>query len=78
MGLVHLCKLVAFGLLGVTLAPYLPLMAAMVATAVIGNLIGSRVLNRIPENAFRLIFRLVLTALALRILWLAARNAGIL
>lgn len=76
MGLVHLCKLVAFGLLGVTLAPYLPLMAAMVATAAIGNLLGSRVLNRIPENAFRWIFRVVITALALRILWLAARNAG--
>ena len=76
MGLVHLCKLVAFGLLGVTLAPYLPLMVAMVATAAVGNLVGSRVLKRIPEQAFRLVFRVVLTALALRILWLAAVNAG--
>ena len=54
MGLVHLCKLVAFGLLGVTLAPYLPLMATMVATAAMGNMVGSRVLNRMPEHAFRL------------------------
>lgn len=77
MGLTHLCKLIAFGLLGVTLAPYFPLMAAMVATAAVGNLVGSRVLNRMPEHAFRLVFRIVLTALALRILWLAAGNAGL-
>ena len=78
MGLIHLWKLVAFGLLGVTLAPYLPLMVAMVATAAIGNLAGSRVLNSIPERAFRSIFRVVLTALALRILWLGAKNAGLI
>ena len=78
MGLVHLCKMVAFGLLGVTLAPYLPLMVAMVATAAIGNLVGSRVLNHMPEHAFRQVFRVVLTGLALRILWLAAGNAGLI
>jgi uncharacterized membrane protein YfcA len=77
MGLVHLCKLAAFGLLGATLVPYLPLMAVMVATAAIGNLAGSRVLGRMPEHGFRLVFRVVLTALALRILWLAAGNAGL-
>jgi len=68
---------VAFGLLGVTLAPYLPLMVAMVATAALGNLAGSRVLRRVPEQAFRLLFRVLITALALRVLWLAARNAGL-
>ena len=77
MGLVHLCKLVAFGLLGVTLGPYLPLIAVMFATTVMGNLVASRVLNRIPEQGFRLVFRILLTALALRILWLAAGNAGL-
>ena len=78
MGLLHTCKLVAFGLLGLALAPYLPLMAAMVATATLGNLVGSRVLNRIPEHAFRLVFRVVMTGLALRLLWLAAGNAQLL
>jgi uncharacterized membrane protein YfcA len=78
MGLVHLCKLVAFGLLGVTLASYLPLMAAMLATGAIGNLVASRVLNRIPEQAFRLLFRVILTALAIRILWLAAVSAELI
>jgi uncharacterized membrane protein YfcA len=76
MAVVHLSKLAAFGLLGVTLAPYLPLMAAMVGTALLGNLAASRVLNRVPERRFRMVFRVVMTALALRVLWLAARNAG--
>jgi uncharacterized membrane protein YfcA len=76
MGIVHICKLVAFGLLGMTLAPYLPLMAAMVATASIGNLIGSRVLNRVPEKIFRAVFRVIITLLALRILWMGAKGAG--
>ena len=78
MGVVHLCKLIAFGLLGVTLGPYLPLIAAMFATTVIGNLVASRVLTRIPEERFRMVFRILLTALALRVLWLAADNAGII
>jgi uncharacterized membrane protein YfcA len=77
MGLVHLCKMIAFGLLGVSLAPYLPLMLAMVATAALGNLVSSRVLNHMPEQAFRQVFRIILTGLALRILWLAASNAGL-
>lgn len=59
-----------------TLAAYLPLIAAMFATTIIGNLAASRVLNRIPEQGFGLVFRILLTALAIRILWLAAGNAG--
>ena len=78
MGIIHLCKLVAFGLLGASLAAYLPLMLAMVATAAVGNLVVGRVLTRMPEHAFRIVFKVVLTALALRILWLAADNAGVL
>ncbi|MGB0631249.1 MAG: TSUP family transporter [Alphaproteobacteria bacterium] len=76
MALVHVCKLVAFGLLGVTLTPYLPLIAAMLAATLIGNLAASRILNRIPEQGFRLVFRLLLTLLAIRILWVAAGSAG--
>lgn len=76
MLIVHLCKLVAFGLLGVALAAYLPLMAAMIATATLGNWAGSHVLNRMPERAFRLVFQVTLTALALRLLWRAAAESG--
>jgi uncharacterized membrane protein YfcA len=77
MSVVHLCKLVAFGLLGASLAPYLPLILSMIAGAAIGNLFAGKVLGRMPERAFRVIFKFFLTVLALRILWLAADNAGI-
>jgi uncharacterized membrane protein YfcA len=77
MGLVHSSKLVAFGLLGVTLAPYLPLMAAMVATALIGNFAASRVLNRVPEAKFRIVFRVVMSAMALRVLWMGGKGTGL-
>jgi len=77
MGIFHLTKLIAFGLLGAALVPYLPLMAAMLATSAVGNVIGSRILKRMPERSFRRFFQIILTLMALRILWMAAGNAGL-
>ena len=36
------------------------------ATAALGNLVSSRALNHMPEHAFRQVFRIILTGLALR------------
>jgi len=77
MTIVHTAKVVAFGLLGVALWAYVPLMAAMIAAAALGNWVGSRVLTRMPERGFRLVFQLLLTLLSLRLLWRAARDAGL-
>jgi uncharacterized membrane protein YfcA len=77
MTIVHVSKLVAFGILGVAFAAYVPLMAAMIAAGVLGNWVGSKVLNRIPERGFRVVFQLLLTVLALRLMWKAAADAGI-
>jgi uncharacterized membrane protein YfcA len=76
MTIVHTAKIIAFGLLGVALHEYVPLMAAMIASAALGNWIGSRVLAYMPENSFRMIFKVVITALALRLLWRAGRDSG--
>jgi uncharacterized membrane protein YfcA len=51
-------------------------MAAMVACGALGNWIGEAALHRTSEQRFRLILQLVLTALALRLLWSAAQHAG--
>jgi uncharacterized membrane protein YfcA len=72
----HLAKLIAFGVLGVALAAYLPLVAAMIATATAGSWVGFRLLHRMPERGFRIILQAVLTVLALRLLWSAAAKAG--
>ena len=64
----HGLKVVAFGLAGFAFRPWLPLIAAMIATGYVGTLTGSTLLNRMPEEKFRLGFRLILTLLALDML----------
>lgn len=78
MSMVHVLKLVAFGLMGFAVGAYLPLMAAMVGTAALGNWLARHVLVRIPERAFRTGLKIFLSLLALRLLWIAADNAGLI
>lgn len=61
----HTFKLVAFGLLGFQFAPYLGLTATMIASGFLGTMVGGLLLDRLPERAFRLAFRLILTVLAI-------------
>lgn len=73
----HITKIVAFGLLGITLGSYIPLMAAMITTAVAGNWVGSRALNLVPERAFRIVLQVLLTVLATRLIWVGVRDGGL-
>ena len=75
MTLVHGLKVAVFGVLGFSLSTYLPLIAAMIATAFLGSLFGRAVLNRLPEKVFRRIFQIVLTFLALRLLYTGIDNS---
>ncbi|MDH3241728.1 MAG: sulfite exporter TauE/SafE family protein [Alphaproteobacteria bacterium] len=77
MSMSHIVKLVAFGVLGFAIGTYLPLMAAMVGTAAFGNWLARKVLFRMREELFRTILKVLLTALALRLLWVAARDSGL-
>lgn len=70
--MVHVTKLVAFGMLDVALGAYVPLMLPMIAAAALGNWVGGRVLNRIPERRFRIVFQVLLSALVLRLVWSVA------
>ena len=72
MCIVHVAKLTAFGFLGVGFGSYTPLVAAMIATSFIGTWLGKMVLDRIPERLFRIAFQIILTGLALRLIWIAA------
>jgi uncharacterized membrane protein YfcA len=76
MAITHIAKLVAFGVVGFAIGSFVPLMAAMIAGGALGNWIGEAALHRTNEHRFRLILQVVLTALALRLLWSAAHNAG--
>jgi uncharacterized membrane protein YfcA len=76
MTIVHIMKIVAFGVLGVGIGAYLPLVVAMIATAALGAWAGRAALNAMRESWYRTVFKLVMTGLALRLIWVAAREAG--
>jgi uncharacterized membrane protein YfcA len=76
MAVTHIAKLAAFAFIGFAIASFVPLMAAMIAAGALGNWLGELALNRTTERRFRLILQLILTALALRLLWSAASGAG--
>ena len=65
----HGLKIIAFGLLGFAFVEWLPLLAAMVACGLVGTWLGHKVLSRLPERIVAWAFRLILSALALRLLW---------
>ncbi|MCY0149138.1 sulfite exporter TauE/SafE family protein [Hoeflea sp. G2-23] len=65
MSLQHLVKTVAFALAGFAFTPWLPLIAAMIVTGFAGTWVGANFLQKMPEERFRMAFRVCLTVLAL-------------
>lgn len=77
MAMTHVIKLVTFALMGFGIGAYLPLMAVMVTTAAFGNWVGGHMLVKMPEKTFRIVLKTLLTLLAVRLLWVAARDGGL-
>jgi uncharacterized membrane protein YfcA len=71
MSVQHSLKVVAFGFIGFHFLPWLPFLAAMVLSGFIGTYVGRHFLGVMPERLFAVIFRSVLTVLALRLLYVA-------
>lgn len=74
MSIVHIAKIVAFGVIGLSIGAYAPLILAMIGSAALANWIGKNFLDRMAEGTFRLILKVMLTVLALRLMWVAARE----
>jgi uncharacterized membrane protein YfcA len=72
MTLQHGLKIVAFGLIGVPLGAWLPLLAAMVVAGFAGTWFGSALLERLSERVFRILIKTLLTLVALDLLRRAA------
>ncbi|KZM50449.1 sulfite exporter TauE/SafE family protein [Labrenzia sp. OB1] len=72
--IMHVFKIIAFGLLGFAFAPWAGLIVLMIASGFLGTLAGSHLLGRMDEKTFRIGFRWVMTALALNLLWQAGRS----
>jgi uncharacterized protein len=69
MSVQHLLKILAFGLAGFAFLPWIPLLALMIACGYAGTLVGLKVLGRLPDRHFKQVFRIVMTLLALRTIW---------
>ena len=76
MTLIHGLKIPIFGFLGCTLVEYIPLISVMILTAFLGSYLGRMLLKIMPENIFRIIFRVTLSTLALRLLYTGVKNGN--
>ena len=71
MSVQHTLKAGVFQLAGFDLRPWAWLMAAMVVSGALGTWVGLRLLRRVPERHFQLVFRVLLSLLAARLIWQA-------
>lgn len=78
MTLQHGAKGLVFGLAGFALHTWLPFIAAMIVCGFVGTWLGLRVLSRLSNHHFQRFFSILLTVLAIRLLWQAAKTAGLL
>lgn len=71
MSLQHLSKAFVFGMAGFAFSDWFWLIALMIVAGVIGTWLGLRLLKRLTDRRFDKLLRVVLTLLALRLIWLA-------
>ena len=69
--LAHLSKLIAFSADGWSITDHLDMIGIGIAGVVVGSWIGTRLLDRVSEAGLDLVFKVVLTALALRVIFTA-------
>jgi len=66
----HVVKIAVFGLAGFVFSDYLVPLVLLCAMAIAGTWIGSRLLDRVSERAFRWLYKGVLTIIAARlVIW---------
>jgi uncharacterized membrane protein YfcA len=74
MTLQHAPKAIVYGAAGFIFSEWLALIAAMIAAGALGTWAGLHLLKRRTDQRFALIFNLVLTLLAARLIWQALAN----
>ncbi|WP_415902588.1 sulfite exporter TauE/SafE family protein [Neptuniibacter sp. QD29_5] len=74
MSMQHLLKIFVFSFVGFAFWQWLPLILLMILGGMIGTWLGLKMLNRIPEKQFKMLFKTVITILALRLLWQAGTS----
>jgi uncharacterized membrane protein YfcA len=69
MTIQHGFKIIAFGVLGFAFGPYIPLLVGLLACGFAGTWAGKHMLNALPEKAFRIGLKTLITVLAIRLLF---------
>ncbi len=68
MTIVHLLKVITFGLLGFTFVAHLPLMLGMIFAVTAGSWFGTKARNRVSETLLKKILQGLITLFALRMI----------
>ncbi|HEV2556623.1 MAG TPA: sulfite exporter TauE/SafE family protein [Bosea sp. (in: a-proteobacteria)] len=68
----HLLKIVAFGALGFSFSDWLPLIGAMIVSGFAGTMLGTTLLERLPERWFAIAIKAILTVVGIDLLRRAA------
>ncbi len=66
----HLLRAAAFALMGFAFSQYALLLAGMVAAVIVGSWLGTWLRRFVPQINFLLWFRILVTLLALRMIWI--------
>lgn len=69
MSFQHLLKALIFGFIGFSFADWWLAILLMIIAGTIGTWLGLRLLNRLPAHIFAILFKTIVTVLALRLLW---------
>lgn len=65
----HFLKVLAFGSLGFDYGPWVPLLAAMIASGFLGTIYGSKLLDRMPDSWFERGFKVMMAFFAVNLVW---------
>ncbi|HEV7257512.1 MAG TPA: sulfite exporter TauE/SafE family protein [Bosea sp. (in: a-proteobacteria)] len=68
----HLLKVIAFGALGFAFADWLPLIVAMIISGFAGTMLGTKLLEKLPERWFQVAIKAILTIVGIDLLRRAA------
>lgn len=71
MTLQHFPKILVFGLAGFVFTEWVVWVVAMIGCGLVGTWLGLRLVNRMSNQLFQRLFTIVLTLLALRLVWQA-------
>ena len=67
----HLLKIIVFGLLGFVFSPYALLIILMILSGFLGTFLGTKILVKVDEKKFRQGLNILLSVLALRLIFSA-------